>query len=264
MLKILLIGHFIGDYYLQFNIIQKNKSKWLWLVLHSLIYAFIMTLCFSIYQHSWWIIVLFTIFFASHLLVDKSKYLLEKHFYKSNHKIGLMIYIVDQLIHIAIVVGVTWFFSKNNLNNFGKWIYCITRYFKIKNFAGIVLATVIIFLPTSTFIVKLFDDLPKSKNEDKEVLMISTDTLKCNDSVMVTNSVQTADIKTGKIIGYLERFIILIFFIAELHGLIGLVLTAKSLARFKQFEDKYFAEKFLIGTLLSLVITILTIMMCEI
>lgn len=266
MLKLLLIGHFLGDFYLQFNTIQKNKKKWLWLILHSFIYAFVVTFSFSIYQHNWWIIALFAIFFASHLIVDKGKVLLENSLQKTElkNKFDVIIYVIDQLIHIAIIVGVACFFSEGTLNKFGEWIYCITRYFKSTNLSGIVLTAIVIFAPTSTFIAKVFDSLPKIKEKDNKNLPVGPIiSLKDNGSHIIEDQ-QNADFKAGRIIGYLERFLILIFFIMELYTLIGLVLTAKSLARFKQFEDKYFAEKFLIGTLLSLAITIFTFMLCRV
>ena len=46
-------------------------------------------------------------------------------------------------------------------------------------------------------------------------------------------------------------------------GLIGFVLTAKSIARFKQMEDKNFAEKYLIGTLTSFLIVLITILILK-
>jgi hypothetical protein len=42
-------------------------------------------------------------------------------------------------------------------------------------------------------------------------------------------------------------------------GAIGFVLAAKSLARFNQLNDKSFAEKYLVGTLLSVVIALFCI-----
>lgn len=267
MLKILLIGHFLGDFYLQCNTMQKKKNKWLWLIMHALIYAIIVTLCFSIYEHNWWIIAVFTIFFVSHLLVDKGKLVLEKCLHKkmeSKNKYDIMLFIIDQLIHVAIIFGISCVLSKNNLNNLGEWIYNITRYLKITNLSGITLTALVIFVPTSTFIAKLFDGLPKPEakgNQDSTNAAVNNVSSKL---ALETATQQKGDFKAGKIIGYLERLLVLILFITELYTLIGLVLTAKSLARFKQLEDKYFAEKFLIGTLLSLVITILTFILCKI
>ena len=49
-------------------------------------------------------------------------------------------------------------------------------------------------------------------------------------------------------IGKLERLIIAMLVIYGEAGAIGFVLAAKSLARYKQFEDQDFTEKFLVGT----------------
>ena len=46
-------------------------------------------------------------------------------------------------------------------------------------------------------------------------------------------------------------------------GLIGFVLTAKSIARFKQMENKNFAEKYLIGTLTSFLIVLITVLILK-
>jgi len=58
--------------------------------------------------------------------------------------------------------------------------------------------------------------------------------------------------KIGAVIGSLERIIISMLMGAGQYAAIGLVLTAKSVARFNKIsEDKQFAEYYLFGTLLS-------------
>lgn len=63
--------------------------------------------------------------------------------------------------------------------------------------------------------------------------------------------------KNGKVIGILERLLILIFLYLNQIMAIGVVLTCKSITRFKQLEDRNFAEKYLIGTMLSTLITVI-------
>lgn len=65
----------------------------------------------------------------------------------------------------------------------------------------------------------------------------------------------------GSIIGILERLIIVLLSLLNLWSSIALVFTAKSIARFKQLEDKGFAQKYLIGTLLSLGITLAVLLL---
>lgn len=57
--------------------------------------------------------------------------------------------------------------------------------------------------------------------------------------------------RSGELIGKLERLLVVLLILFNQFAGIGFVLTAKSLARFKMFEDKEFAERYLIGTLAS-------------
>lgn len=56
----------------------------------------------------------------------------------------------------------------------------------------------------------------------------------------------------GKVIGAFERAIIVPMVFVGAYEAIGLVLAAKSIARFDQLKDRKFAEYYLIGTLASL------------
>jgi hypothetical protein len=67
------------------------------------------------------------------------------------------------------------------------------------------------------------------------------------------------EIKTGRIIGYLERIIILVLFLSDLPAVVGFLITAKSILRYaeiKNEKDKVMVEYVLIGTLLSFTIGI--------
>ncbi|WP_430790672.1 DUF3307 domain-containing protein [Virgibacillus flavescens] len=57
----------------------------------------------------------------------------------------------------------------------------------------------------------------------------------------------------GKYIGIFERILIAVFIVINQYSGLALLIAMKTLARFKQFEDKDFAEYYLIGTLLSLI-----------
>ena len=65
---------------------------------------------------------------------------------------------------------------------------------------------------------------------------------------MVTDE---TELKRGKIIGVLERILFFFFVITGNYTSIAFILTAKSITRYKNLEDKDFAEYVLIGTLLS-------------
>lgn len=65
-------------------------------------------------------------------------------------------------------------------------------------------------------------------------------------------------LRAGRTIGILERWIVLLLTVIGQFGLIGLVITAKSIARFRRLEhDPEFAEYYLLGTLYSILMALL-------
>src|SRR6266852_5689548 len=60
----------------------------------------------------------------------------------------------------------------------------------------------------------------------------------------------------GLYIGWLERFLVVTALLLQSPATVGLILTAKSIARYPEFKSERFAEYFLIGTLLSISIAL--------
>ena len=60
----------------------------------------------------------------------------------------------------------------------------------------------------------------------------------------------------GLYIGWLERFLVITALLLQSPATVGLILTAKSIARYPEFKSERFAEYFLIGTLLSMSIAL--------
>ncbi|PYP70567.1 MAG: hypothetical protein DMD36_06230 [Gemmatimonadetes bacterium] len=65
------------------------------------------------------------------------------------------------------------------------------------------------------------------------------------------------DVARGRMIGALERALVLTLILLGEYGAVGWIIAAKSLARFKALEDREFAEYFLIGTLASYLLAVL-------
>jgi hypothetical protein len=61
----------------------------------------------------------------------------------------------------------------------------------------------------------------------------------------------------GMSIGWLERFVVLTALVLQSPATVGLILTAKSIARYPELKSVRFAEYFLIGTLFSVTLGIL-------
>lgn len=66
-----------------------------------------------------------------------------------------------------------------------------------------------------------------------------------------TRGIDTSEFNRGRVIGLLERVLIYAFVLGGQFGAIGFTLAAKGFTRFKELEDRGFAEYVLIGTLLS-------------
>ena len=64
------------------------------------------------------------------------------------------------------------------------------------------------------------------------------------------------DLSRGKIIGYIERLLVVLLTFYSAYPAIGFIVAAKSIARFKQMDDRNWAEYFLLGTLTSMFIGI--------
>jgi hypothetical protein len=62
------------------------------------------------------------------------------------------------------------------------------------------------------------------------------------------------DYSRGRVIGTLERVAVYVLVLQGQYEALGLVLAAKGLARFQNLDDREFAEYFLIGTFLSVVL----------
>ena len=67
-----------------------------------------------------------------------------------------------------------------------------------------------------------------------------------------------APARIGATIGALERLLIVVFVLAGAEAAVGLVIAAKTIARFKQLDDRGFAEYYLLGTLASVSVAILS------
>ena len=78
-------------------------------------------------------------------------------------------------------------------------------------------------------------------------------------ALRATPSVPTgAPARIGATIGALERLLIVAFVLVNAEAAVGLVIAAKTIARFKQLDDRGFAEYYLLGTLASVSVAFLS------
>lgn len=234
---LLLIGHFLGDYYFQTDTIaqKENVKDLLW---HCLIYTITM-LILIIPVFSGTTILISLLISLTHFLIDYSKYQ-----YKSGreltHAQNLHLFLLDQLLHLTIIsvanvimvgnaVEISLIPLLNDLNQH--------FYLNINLNLSWILVILIVCKPASILVRKALNPFMPADKERND----------------------TGIENAGSLIGIFERLIILFMLSANQFGAIGFVLTAKSVARYNKIsEDSQFAEYYLLGTLLSSLIIIVS------
>ena len=238
IVAILISIHLLADFLFQTSAYSEKKRKKLNpLLLHCFIYFIIFEIVLLPILQFKKVFLLGVIISVLHFLINFTKNKLEKSF--PQRRLQISIFSINQLIHFALLIGMNYIF---NLENSVSNLYINLQGYE--NFKTIILyisVFSIIFEPASVFIRKLFTSIsPKTY-------------LKAN----------LEELKAGNIIGKLERIIIAILLLNNQFGVIGFVLTAKSIARFKQMENRDFAEKYLIGTLTSFLIVLTTVLILK-
>ncbi|WP_336004187.1 DUF3307 domain-containing protein [Fusobacterium polymorphum] len=234
IVAILISVHLLADFLFQTSAYSEKKRKMLKpLLLHCFIYfiAFEIVLL-SILQFKK-AFLLGMIISVLHFLINFTKNKLEKSF--PQRRLQIWIFSISQLIHFFIIIAM--YFILNLENSVSNLYINLQGYENFKTIILYISVFSIIFELASVFIRKLFTSIspktyPKANLEE---------------------------LKAGNIIGKLERIIIAILLLNNQFGVIGFVLTAKSIACFKQMENKDFAEKYLIGTLTSFLIVLISV-----
>lgn len=70
--------------------------------------------------------------------------------------------------------------------------------------------------------------------------------------------------RIGATIGVIERLLIVTLVLAGGVAAVGLVIAAKTIARFRQLEDRLFAEYYLLGTLASVSLAVITSLIAQV
>ena len=241
---LLLLAHIIGEFYFQSEKISKKKEmKIEWILLHSILYwgAF---LGVSILVFSKELFVSGMALSVIHMVIEFIKFEIIKHKQKKKGISSIEkrdLYVLEQLIYILCVLVVSCYLTYEN--------YQITTYYIFKVFFDIVQISKINMLYWITILLAIHKPANLTISH-----LISAYKPKRN----INELDFTEDYMAGRFIGTLERIVILIFIVIGQYSAIGLVLTAKSIARYDEIaKNKITAEYYLLGTLLSTVFVII-------
>lgn len=237
LLTAFILLHVLGDFYFQTDSLsEKKRSSYRAVVLHSVIYAAVL-IAGTLAYFSLQVAIAVSALSLMHFAIDSAKYRLVK-----SRRIGpeSLVYAVDQCLHILLYVATTFIFIYNHfpIALFPKAGQVLSALglngTALLNWAAIVL---VIGKPINITIKKLLSEYrPDDKGEADERTFRNA----------------------GAFIGSLERIIIVLLLSVNQYAAIGLVLTAKSVARYDKIsKDQAFAEYYLLGTLLSTLSVIL-------
>jgi len=231
----LLLGHILGDFYVQTKgMAEKKENHLIWVLIHGAAYlgAFLLA---ALPIASLEIIVVAVIASAAHFLIDliKHLYLLKIKKSKMTQSFERNMFFGDQILHIISLITIGYIATRNNQSIAALKIiddFLIVAGTTGETAASWILALLIIHKPVNIAIQKLLMVYrPKGKDESG-----------VNDN------------NAGRFIGTVERLIMLMFISIGQYSAIGLVLTAKSIARYDKIaREPEFAEYYLLGTLLS-------------
>jgi hypothetical protein len=209
----MLAGHLIADLWLQPTNWVNHRKEYGWksnkLAPHVLL-ASILPVVFTLRIDLWWFI---PVIFVTHYLID---------ILKSHLRDNIFYFILDQSIHIAILVALVVFSGGEELSegiaNF--WIFA----------SGFILVTTPMGFLTGLF----FRAVTKAESN-----MVS--------------------INASAWIGIFERILIVIFVVTGQLQAIGFLVAAKSIFRFSdtQKDNNLKAEYFLLGTLVSFTLAVI-------
>jgi hypothetical protein len=178
-----------------------------------------------------------------HLAIDTAKYSYLSVMTKKGKKTQVIernVFFVDQIVHLFSLALITYCIVVNDVGI--RELNIIGSFFSTIGISeGLtlswILAVLVIHKPANIAIQKLLMVYKPEHEEEEEA---------------------KKDNNTGRFIGTVERMIMLIFLSIGQYSAIGLVLTAKSIARYDRIsKEKDFAEYYLLGTLISTVLVII-------
>ncbi len=233
ILLLLLIGHFVGDYYLQSDEIANTKDMCKKSFLkHCFLYTISMIVVITPYFTIELLLCSLSISLL-HLIVD-----LIKSYGKKGHRENLALYLRDQVIHLLVILGFSLFISQRLSISYLLPIQKTLELYGLNELKilSLILSFLIIMNPSAITIKIVLEKYGSIIKDEKEGVP-----------------------NTGALIGKLERCIIFLMLILSQYAAIGFILTAKSVARYKKIiDDVRFSEYYLLGTFLSTLIVILT------
>ncbi len=262
----LVLAHLFADFYLQTDdmVNEKRKNLRKHVVHHFFMTAFVL-IGFWIFQSDLEGILpnlIFPLFLivVSHFLVDFLKIKLLEHLKMNNEENmkRLGYFVLDQLLHLGMIIlacklcfhiKIERFFQpQEDLSFIVSVLFIMIIVILATTVSGHMIKILLGSLPNQLL---TFEGKYSFKHEQNEAEFIHMGKKGLTEEYNYT-IFSKHDLSRGKLIGYIERLLVLLLTFYSAYPAIGFIVAAKSIARFKQMDDRDWAEYFLLGTLTSM------------
>ncbi len=263
-LAVLILAHLLADFILQpASLIalkqSRNTPRKFWnsgVFWHSVVHLAVSTALLVLWG-LWTKSALLAVvcIFAAHYLIDRFKFL---------WKPGTWVFILDQVLHIVCIYLILLAFGLaaspvplvGLAVSFGQHSLPLSLSSKLALGAMCVIGLVwvsghLVKNILGSLRLRSFDSLKKPAGENSAAGLEKLPTL------AEDKNGQPAEASTGMYIGYLERLLVGVFMVSGIYTGLGLLGTLKTLARFKQLENREITEYFILGTMLSMLLGML-------
>jgi len=239
---VLLCAHLLGDYYLQTKTLaNKKEEKYSGILEHSLIYAVVFMGVLLIIETPWWLLAIAA---GSHWVIDSVKWLLRK---KSIQKPTL--FIVDQILHLLTLLLLVGFTPVTGIRP-----YLAELPSHIWTWSTLLL---LIWKPCNISLDILFEKYSLEAKKESRRLELEAEKKRQSEGFSDNNQPSEQIEGAGAWVGTFERIIAVLFASLGQYAAMGLLIAAKSMARYDKIsKGSAFAEYYLIGTLYSILFAI--------
>ena len=272
----LVLGHLLADFVLQTDAIAVGKfgdgqAAWRALGMHVLIVAIVDAPLVVVFGLPGVAFVAVTA--ATHLVIDRTKIVLTRRSVATRDPeaetadadegppldrtwspVPAALFAADQAVHLGVLLA-AWAVLLSAATPIGAWQSLVDALLRLADpaafhrtvIAGVVLASLVIVnvRAASLLVVTLVRAPRPAAGEQAQPGGIASPA------------------RVGATIGILERLLICSLVLAGAVSAVGLVIAAKTLARFKQLDDREFAEYYLLGTLASVTIAVASSLLAQ-
>jgi uncharacterized membrane protein YwzB len=267
LLLSLILAHLIADFYLQTDEMVKNKLKYFkkHIKHHFLINGVVLILffLFDFKNHSVLPTIIFPMLFivSTHFAIDllKIKLLDTVEINNEENLKRLGFFLGDQLLHLVSIflacqiflgIDLSKIFSENEWSTVNSILFIFIIIILATSVSGHMIKILLGSLPNHLL---TFEGKYTYRNDRQEDHLANNFSGKRGLTEEYNYTIFSKhDLSRGKLIGYIERLLVLVLTFYSAYPAIGFIVAAKSIARFKQMDDRDWAEYFLLGTLSSM------------